>query len=150
MIRHLPWQQIFDLNWLSCMYLIKQQYFGNIIAVGVNIIMFKGGNSEAWDERYIKALILNVIKPACKLLQPPVPNPDSKVHRADMLPIWVLSAQEGPHVGPMLSGKLPFSVTGCRRHYHASWTLFGRKPRSHIAKLQPLLCSSWRSAKFKI
>ena len=27
--------------------------------------------------------------------------PDSKVHRANMGPIWVLSASDGPHVGPM-------------------------------------------------
>ena len=28
-------------------------------------------------------------------------NPDSKVHGANMGPIWVLSALNGPHVGPM-------------------------------------------------
>ena len=28
-------------------------------------------------------------------------NPDSKVHGANMGPIWVLSAPDGPHVGPM-------------------------------------------------
>ena len=28
-------------------------------------------------------------------------NPDSKVHGADMGPSWVLSAPDGPHVGPM-------------------------------------------------
>ena len=27
--------------------------------------------------------------------------PDSKVHAANMGPIWVLSAPDGPHVGPM-------------------------------------------------
>ena len=27
--------------------------------------------------------------------------PDSKVHRANMGPTWVLSAPRGPHVGPM-------------------------------------------------
>ena len=27
--------------------------------------------------------------------------PDSKVHGANMGPIWVLSAPDGPHVGPM-------------------------------------------------
>ena len=27
--------------------------------------------------------------------------PDSKVHGANMRPIWVLSAPDGPHVGPM-------------------------------------------------
>ena len=41
-------------------------------------------------------------------------NPDSKVHRANMGPTWVLSAPDGPHVGPMnlLSGKgsRPISV----------------------------------------
>ena len=28
-------------------------------------------------------------------------NPDNKVHRANMGPTWVLSAPDGPHVGPM-------------------------------------------------
>ena len=27
--------------------------------------------------------------------------PDSKIHEANMRPTWVLSAQDGPHVGPM-------------------------------------------------
>ena len=27
--------------------------------------------------------------------------PDSKIHLANMSPIWVLSAPDGPHVGPM-------------------------------------------------
>ena len=28
-------------------------------------------------------------------------NPDRQVHGANMRPIWVLSAPDGPHVGPM-------------------------------------------------
>ena len=28
-------------------------------------------------------------------------NPDNKVHEAHMGPTWVLSAPDGPHVGPM-------------------------------------------------
>ena len=28
-------------------------------------------------------------------------NPDSKIHGANMGPAWVLSAPDGPHVGPM-------------------------------------------------
>ena len=31
----------------------------------------------------------------------PNPNPDSKVHGANMGPTWVLSAPDGPHVGPI-------------------------------------------------
>ena len=30
--------------------------------------------------------------------------PDSKVHGANMGPIWILSAPDGPHVGPMNLG----------------------------------------------
>ena len=44
-------------------------------------------------------------------------NPDSKVHGANMGPIWVLSAPEWPHVGPMnlairegIYGKYGFSA----------------------------------------
>ena len=29
------------------------------------------------------------------------PSPDSKIHGSDMGPTWVLSAPDGPHVGPM-------------------------------------------------
>ena len=32
---------------------------------------------------------------------PTYDNPDSKVHGVNMGPIWVLSAPDGPHVGPM-------------------------------------------------
>ena len=28
-------------------------------------------------------------------------NPDSKVHGANMGPAWILSAPDGPHIGPM-------------------------------------------------
>ena len=28
-------------------------------------------------------------------------NPDSKVHENNMGPTWILSAPDGPHVGPM-------------------------------------------------
>ena len=31
----------------------------------------------------------------------PLTNQDSKVHGANMGPTWVLSAPDGPHVGPM-------------------------------------------------
>ena len=31
------------------------------------------------------------------------PYPDNKVHRANMGPSWVLSAPDGPHVGPMIN-----------------------------------------------
>ena len=34
-------------------------------------------------------------------LYPDITIPDSKVHGTNMGPIWVLSAPDGPHVGPM-------------------------------------------------
>ena len=43
-----------------------------------------------------------------------VNNPDSKVHGSIMGPNWVLSALDGPHVGPM-----NFPIKECtRRHVH--------------------------------
>ena len=38
--------------------------------------------------------------------------PDSKVHGANMGPTWVLSAQDGPHVGPwtLLSGYIDYAM----------------------------------------
>ena len=47
---------------------------------------------------------LNVKAPICQKpldTQVPMYNPDSKVHGANMGPTWVLSAPDGPHVGPM-------------------------------------------------
>ena len=38
-------------------------------------------------------------------------NPDSKVHGANMGPTWVLSAPDGPHVGPMNLAIREFFVT---------------------------------------
>ena len=37
----------------------------------------------------------------CKMYLPMLQTPDSKVHGANMGPTWVLSAPDGPHVGPM-------------------------------------------------
>ena len=37
-------------------------------------------------------------------LPPPTGDPDSKVYGANMGPTWVLSAPDGPHVGPMNLG----------------------------------------------
>ena len=41
----------------------------------------------------VQALLLTLHKSRC--------TPDSKVHGANMGPTWVLSAPDGPHVGPM-------------------------------------------------
>ena len=39
--------------------------------------------------------------------------PDSKVHGANMGPTWVLSAPDGPHVGPMNLAIRVSSITNC-------------------------------------
>ena len=44
-------------------------------------------------------------------------NPDSKVHGANMGPIWVLSAPDGPHVGPMA-----FAIRACLQWYLLVWS----------------------------
>ena len=38
--------------------------------------------------------------------------PDSKVHGANMGPTWVLSAPDGPHVGPMNLAIRVYIITG--------------------------------------
>ena len=35
------------------------------------------------------------------MLYDTIDTPDSKVHGANMVPTWVLSAPDGPHIGPM-------------------------------------------------
>ena len=42
-------------------------------------------------------------------------DPDSKAHGANMGPIWVLSAPDGPHVGP-----INFAIWGPMAEVHVS------------------------------
>ena len=58
--------------------------------------------------------------------------PDSKVHRANMGPTWVLSAPDGPHVGPM---NLTTRVSSIRKmsSNHFSILVLG----------DPALCNAW-------
>ena len=44
-----------------------------------------------WEQLYLQRYTIHTI----------YANPDSKVHRANVGPTWVLSAPDGPHVGPM-------------------------------------------------
>ena len=61
--------------------------------------------------------------------------PDSKVHGANMGPTWVLSAPDGPHIGPMNLAIRDCSITfvldanGCNRciNYSAKGLLFLNK-----------------------
>ena len=54
--------------------------------------------------------------------------PDSKVHGANMGPIWVLSAPDGPHVGPMnfaIRVRLPNTCAmSVSRNYNKSKCIF--------------------------
>ena len=52
-----------------------------------NIVMFLVSCSDLTQEEDTRAWLYH--------------NPDSKVHGANMGPTWVLSAPDGPHVGPM-------------------------------------------------
>ena len=58
--------------------------------------------------------------------------PDSKVHRANMGPTWILSAPDGPHVGPM---NLATRVSSIRKmsSYHLSI----------LVLRDPALCNAW-------
>ena len=51
-----------------------------------------------WDSKYKSVIKLSSIYDG-KLSIGKIP--DSKVHGANMGPTWVLSAPDGPHVGPM-------------------------------------------------
>ena len=62
--------------------------------------------------------------------------PDSKVHGANVGPTWVLSAPEGPHIGPMnLAIRDLTSIGNCivkiRRAYDHLHFYFEAGPRSH-------------------
>ena len=46
----------------------------------------------------------------------PQDHPDSKVHGANMGPIWVLSAPDGPHVGPMNLAIRAFVAGSCYKN----------------------------------
>ena len=53
------------------------------------------------------------------------PYPDSKVHGANMGPTWVLSALDGPHVGPMnLAIRVDAIDTDVRCYSHGKLFLY--------------------------
>ena len=54
-------------------------------------------------------------------------NPDNKVHGANMGPTWVLSAPDGPHVGPINLAIREFIRKSSKRTYH-QW----RHSRGHF------------------
>ena len=53
-------------------------------------------NTTATCACFYSVLVLNA-----QLLSPYCSHPDSKVHGTNMGPTWILSAPDGPHVGPM-------------------------------------------------
>ena len=62
-------------------------------------------------------------------------NPDSKVHGANMGPTWVLSAPDGPHVGPMnLAIRVVLRLSPSYR-MHLSESKFCLKPKMNTRQL---------------
>ena len=59
------------------------------------------------------------------------PGPDSKVHGANMGPTWVLSAQDGPYVGPMNLAIME-TPTKWRCHDMETGPLWGEGHRSPV------------------
>ena len=58
--------------------------------------------------------------------------PDSKVHGANMGPTWVLSAPDGPHVGPMNIAIMDVNhMIGYRKTSNIRRTLVGNKIVNH-------------------
>ena len=45
-------------------------------------------------------------------------TPEGKIHEANMEPTWVLSAPDGPHVGPM-----NIVIGDCLYHHRRPWRL---------------------------
>ena len=60
-------------------------------------------------------------------------TPDSKVHGANMGSTWVLSAPDGPHIGPM-----KLAIRYCPGWLHSL--------RLHVCPFQPSTQSHWKSA----
>ena len=60
---------------------------------------FQGSFMHCWLES--KSINHWKIHPKTNMQFLQIRNPDSKVHGANMGPTWVLSAPDGPHVGPM-------------------------------------------------
>ena len=57
-------------------------------------------------------------------------NPDSKIHEANMDPTWVLSAPDGPHVGPM-------NLAICVSHRRTCICLGSKRCRQSTASVMP-------------
>ena len=74
------------------------RHCNGIINKMVAILQMAFSNTFFWNENLgnVTLIILGFVSKV-----PVANNPDSKVHWANMGPSWVLSAQGGPHVGPM-------------------------------------------------
>ena len=81
------------------------------------------------------------------------PNPDSKVHGANMGHTWVLSAPDGPHVGPwtLLSGKLirserysSLAKDVCQPVYQPFWSFSGRWPKMYFNIMIVTVLTHWK------
>ena len=75
-------------------------------------------------------------------------DPDNKVHRANMRPTWVLSAPDGPHVGPMdlakslsrMSRVASQSTSGGRSHWSSTAITLCSKTLMESESLLPNIC----------
>ena len=65
------------------------------------MIMVKYRQPGLWDNDHRPTILVTCYEVRSLQLIFGHPYPDSKVHGANMGPIWVLSAPDGPHVGPM-------------------------------------------------
>ena len=83
------------------------KFLGNPTYAWLNLVDFTLDNEQQWTTMAISQISLT--KFHLKLLSVATllslvhgrGVPDSKVHGANMGPTWVLSAPDGPHVGPM-------------------------------------------------
>ena len=94
--------------WTSAKILLIGPLGTNFAEILIEIYIF------SFNKMHLKILSGNW-RPSCLGLNA---FPDNKVHGANMGPTWVLSAQDGPHVGPM---NLAIRVKGAKRRWCLSW-----------------------------
>ena len=93
-LKMFPFDDIIMMNWTE----IILKIYG--LAVEHNFIsLFTGTEPWMFDSVYIKANQMKLFKWNVVIL---LPCPDSKVHGANMGPIWGPRDPGGPHVGPMI------------------------------------------------
>ena len=104
-LRGIPYGSTTEAGQYGCIYTISGHLWPILLkkfspSLTKPPLKFNGGLAKLWTE-FLREISQSTTGP-CKLYPHLIlQSPDSKIHGANMGPTWVLSAPDGPHVGPM-------------------------------------------------